>query len=79
MWHHGFKDSCELEDDQHSGQPVVHSGHHWMIETIPKIVRILVDNCHTILSKDLKMRHIYRHVVPRMLFVRNSAITNEGT
>jgi hypothetical protein len=50
-----------------------------MVETIPKIFRILADNCHTILNKGLKMHHIYRHVVPRILFGRNSAITNEGT
>jgi hypothetical protein len=53
--------------------------HHWMVEAISNIVRIPADNYHAFLSKDLKMSHICRHIVSRILFGRNSAMTNEDS
>jgi hypothetical protein len=71
-----FKVMSAMESLQHHGNKleVVHSGHRSTVGTIPKIVRIPADNCHTILNEALKMNYVCRHVVSRMLLVRKSAM-----
>jgi len=55
------------QDNVRQVQEVVPSRPHWMVQIIAVKVRIAVDSCHTIISKNLKMHHVHQHILPRIL------------
>jgi hypothetical protein len=57
------------KDNVREMQKAVHPDYNKKEETIKEKIRILVDSCYNILSKNLRMHHICQHITSRILSI----------